>query len=251
MSGVELRTLLDEAHAAIRDDTRGHLARPLRQRITSLLAHNHAKPVALGARCVDQLAYTWPVGAPVLADALDAARAALRGGVEGGREEIVGAGDRARAVAEEALRDWPLHANLAFAAADVCYTVAHGWVPEEPHVDDEQLEPDDWDAPFLVSLVSAGGAPSDASTDAEARRAYWAWWLRDVVPRVAAGRHAGGAETEDDVARMVAQVAHLAPPARDWTLGEALAAARRVGLLSSRDYAAWRLRHRRRWRESA
>lgn len=46
---------------------------------------------------------------------------------------------------------------------------------------DEDAEPHERDAAFLAAFASSGGAPWDIASRSEDRRAFWRWWLGEVV----------------------------------------------------------------------
>jgi hypothetical protein len=72
----------------------------------------------------------------------------------------------------------------AIYAGFACWAAARSSLfhSEPPAASSEQeLDPERWDASFFASLAMAGGAVWEASGDAEKRRRFWEWFLRDGV----------------------------------------------------------------------
>ena len=83
--------------------------------------------------------------------------------------------------------DDPAAVYVGYAAADVVNTALYdlpalqGDDTAEP-IQDEDLDPYEWDASYYAALAAAGGAPGEEGSDPERRRTFWRWYLSEAVP---------------------------------------------------------------------
>jgi hypothetical protein len=121
---------------------------------------------------------------------LDLADEALAGIVEPGQAEREM--DRFELVTDDLMGpERPLRAGLAgLAAARVVGRVLAGDYSEQlpAGTDDEDLDSDAWETAFLASLAESS-VPNEPDYDPEARRAFWRWYLSEVIPSIDQGRH--------------------------------------------------------------
>ncbi|MEZ4447229.1 MAG: Imm5 family immunity protein [Polyangiaceae bacterium] len=71
---------------------------------------------------------------------------------------------------------------IAEAARDAAVVAGYDMFLDELSLEDDDLDPDAWDASFFVSCVFAAGPPWLAESDPAARRAFWTWYLDVAVP---------------------------------------------------------------------
>jgi len=64
-------------------------------------------------------------------------------------------------------------ARLVVVAADIDDYGEH-----PPHADDDDLDPDDWEAAYVAAIAAAGYPEEDVA----ARRDFWRWYLEEAVP---------------------------------------------------------------------
>lgn len=82
-------------------------------------------------------------------------------------------------IGDEAFK--PIYGGFAcWAAAKAVATGRRLWADAPSEMD---IEPVEWDAPFLASLAISGGAVWEGIGDTERRRRFWEWVLNEAVPQ--------------------------------------------------------------------
>lgn len=190
---------VEAASEALRDDSEGHLALPLRRRVWAAMGPalrdendrphgaGHRRRTSLAVLCVRHVLPLWEAAYPDNDGPqrmLALAEQVLSGAAP------PDAADRSRGqfwtdveslVYEDQLF---VPSYVGYAAVDAVTTAQ---VDEEVEGFDEgeldeNLDADQWDASFFASLAFASGAPGEQGSDPARRREFWRWYLREAVP---------------------------------------------------------------------
>ena len=193
---IPLHQALDEARSHLRGDSAGHLPLGLREAIWAGLGprgREDGRPGAgwrrradLAFRSCERVLPLWEAAWPEDRqpnEVLALARAALEADVapEEARAHAGRLWGRAENLTQ--LAGDPNRASVGFACAKAVEVAL-----EDEHFDPGDLDPTrsdlgldvfEVDTAFVASSASAGGPPWVPATDAEARRAFWSWWLTE------------------------------------------------------------------------
>jgi Immunity protein Imm5 len=189
----DLERRIEEARAVLDDQPDGSLPLPQRRRIREAFGPwrptDRREPppglrrrVELARLAAEHVLPIWHAEAPDNHGPermLELARQRLEREVS--EDEAEELSDRFHAEAER-LASRKEISQRALAAGDAARVVVPevdiGDYDEPPDADDEDLDPDNWEAAYVAS-VAAAGYPDD---DPEARRAFWRWYLDEAVP---------------------------------------------------------------------
>ena len=191
----DLDVAVREAASALERSPSGSLALNHRRRIWDAFGDSSAplrSPAHLGRAVLDLLAAervkpvwerTYP-SYPIVDQVLDAARRTIAEGPSATSGEDLA--DRAdREILDRMNTDGEYGAGYAGHSACAALMTAlrtKSYEHVAPELDDDDLDPEDWDASYLASLAEAGGSADDPHADIERRRGFWRWYLAQAVP---------------------------------------------------------------------